>query len=584
MRKFVPATLKNKLIVSFLVFILLPFVLLNVYNFWNFEKVLKENVIQQSNNQVHAMNQTLEDLMGMTFRSLTLLRQDSTITNILKNPEEYSIIDRHQMINTKFESISNSFFLSSPSIYYTILDNKENVYTSFAPRISNKFNDLVKEPWYNELMQQEASYYWSITDDNYVHSDISKSEYFLTLFAEISGNQRETIGVVRISIDFSEWFNTLLSGLPEDQAYFIMEGDGEIILQSEDNIDILMDTVDTVLSRSNKEDYYFTENAPYFVSYNYLDNMDWYMVSLQPLDVMYNNIHSVERNYYVPFTIFMVIFISITLLISTKFTAPLKHLQSKMATVTQGDLSTELAEADYSGELKELVQHFNKMMRDLETSTEELKIEERQKEAMKYKMLLSQVNPHFLNNTLNTIKWIALKEDSKDIEEICVSLGKILEKSLANEIELIKLYEEIDLLNSYIYIQNYRYKGKYKVHYYIEEDVQHALVLKFSLQPIVENTIYHAFPEVNKGNISINIYTLAKHLFIEISDDGIGFEEAKKNNSRGTGVGLKNLEERLRLLFKEEADLTIDSSSKGTKVTLCIPLLMTKPYQEGKDH
>lgn len=549
----------------------------------NFEKVLKENVIQQSHNQVKKMNQTLEDLMGTTFRSLTLLRQDSTITNILKHPEEYSLIDRHRIINDKLEGISNSFFLSSPSIFYTILDNQENVYTSFVPKQSNKYSDLIKESWYTELMEQDVIYQWQITDQNYVHSDISKSEYFLSLMAKITDEQREMHGVARISIDFSEWFNNLLSGLPEDHEYFIMEGNGEIIMQSNDDIEILHDTIETILSRESKDDYYFTEHSPYFVSYNYLDNLDWYMVSLQPLDVMYNHIHLVERSYYIPFTIFTTLFILITLLIATKFTAPLKQLQSKMKDVTQGDLSTELAEEEYSGELRELVQHFNKMVRDLETSTEELKMEERQKEAIKFQMLLSQVNPHFLNNTLNTIKWIALKENSKDIEEICVSLGKILEKSLNNEIELIKLAEEIDLLNSYIYIQNYRYKGRYKVHYQVEEYLMNALVLKFSLQPIVENTLFHAFPEANDGNISIHIYEAQRdNLVIVISDDGIGIEAAKSNQTKGTGVGLKNLKERLHLLFKDESSLTIHSSSQGTTVTLCIPLLISNSYQKGE--
>lgn len=540
---------------------------------------MRENVSEQVHDQLRNINRTLEDLMGMTVQSQVLLKQDTTIIEILETPAKYSLLERYRIIKSKFESINNSFFMSTPPIYFTILDMHGNVYTSYQTKKTNDYNQIVKESWFLDLMNDSSYYRWVITDKNFVHPDFSKSSYLLSLDSKIKGRDNNILGIARVSIDFSAWFNKVLKALPVHQDYFIVGENGKIIDQSNKAAILPNSTIKLIKANTGLEGYFDSKDTSYIINYNYIDALGWHIVNRIPLDIMYDEINEIKMNYFITFIVLLLVFIIIMIFITTKFTNPLKELQKKMKEVVRGNLNTSIPEHRYSGEILALTQHFNKMVRDLDHLIEQLKIEERQKESIKFKMLLTQMNPHFLNNTLNTVKFIALREKNDDITEICISLGKILETSLNSDIELIRLSEELDLLTSYIYIQNYRYKGKFKLVVDYDDHLNDALVPKLSLQPIIENSIYHGFLSRNTGRINIRIFEKSYQLNIEITDDGIGMAEAAKQNSKGSGIGLVNLKERLHILFKGENGFSISSSASGTKVKLFFPLLISKKYQ-----
>src|SRR5690606_3652454 len=147
---------------------------------------------------------------------------------------------------------------------------------------------------------------------------------------------------------------------------------------------------------------------------------------------------------------FMVLFIAITLMIASTVTRPLSHLQNKMKDVVGKSLKIRLPQDTYRGEILDLTRTLNSMLDDMSGLIQRLKEEERQKEAVHFQMLLAQINPHFLLNTLNTMKWIAIRKKNEDIEEICVSLGKLLEMSLNSEIDMIHLKDELELVQAYV--------------------------------------------------------------------------------------------------------------------------------------
>src|SRR5690606_15457932 len=163
----------------------------------------------------------------------------------------------------------------------------------------------------------------------------------------------------------------------------------------------------------------------------------------------------------------------------------------------------------------------------------------RQKQAVRFQMLLYQMNPHFLLNTLNTVKWIARKEKQADIAGICTSLGLILEASLNSDIELISLKEEIKLLRSYEFIQACRFREHFTIIYETEDAVQYALVPKFSLQPLAENCIAHGFNMTDgRGTIWVRARAEGSELVLEVEDNGIGMEEAARRPVRRSGHGI----------------------------------------------
>lgn len=216
--------------------------------------------------------------------------------------------------------------------------------------------------------------------------------------------------------------------------------------------------------------------------------------------------------------------------------------------------------------MRDLAATFNTMMTDIGGLLQKLKLEERQKEALHYQMLTAQMNPHFLLNTLNTIKWIAYEKEEDDIAEISISLGKLLETSLYSDVELIPLQNELDLLQAYVYIQNIRYEGKVRVTLDVEEGLAYALVPKLALQPLMENAFKHGFSTLQEdARVSVRARRSGRSLILELEDNGVGLARAGEHpelRSRKS-IGIANIRQRLQLLFREDGSLVLLEGRRG---------------------
>ncbi|MGR8997350.1 sensor histidine kinase, partial [Klebsiella pneumoniae] len=157
---------------------------------------------------------------------------------------------------------------------------------------------------------------------------------------------------------------------------------------------------------SQEDSEYFTDKASdTLINYIYVESLDWYIVNRIPLSILFTEIEELKRQYFVTFFILMGAFILMTFIIASTITRPLSHLQNKMREVVRKNLKVRLPEQKFRGEILELTRTFNTMLDDTNELIRQLKAEERQKEAVHFQMLLAQMNPHFLLNTLNTIKW-----------------------------------------------------------------------------------------------------------------------------------------------------------------------------------
>lgn len=169
---------------------------------------------------------------------------------------------------------------------------------------------------------------------------------------------------------------------------------------------------------------------------------------------------------------------------------------------------------------------------------------------------------------------------------MCVSLGKLLEVSLNSQVELVYLKDEIELVQAYLHIQRIRYRDSFEVTCEFDDKLEYALVPKLSLQPLVENAIHHGVgPLEQLGLIRIRIYRQdTGTLMLEVADNGIGMEESRRLQVTRTrpGIGLSNLRERLRLLFKGQSKLVVIDTEPGTLVKFSIPFLLSTPYVQKR--
>ncbi|MBB3113304.1 sensor histidine kinase YesM [Paenibacillus phyllosphaerae] len=582
----VPHKLKYRLFAVFALIILLPFSILNIHNYRNIESLMQNKISGQSHEQLDNLHRSLEDQLSIAFKTLIFLEQDLDVRNALQQPDKRNALENKRLMETKFKNLNNSFFLYNPSVYFTLLDDDGHVYTSYQPRVTLDYEQIMNTPSFVSMRSTGASYFWVSDDDNYTSRDISKSPTLLSLYATLKDNRNQTYGWARISIDFSFWFQSMLQKSANDQAYFIISRKGEVIASLAHDMALSEAAIGQVTNQPGNG-YWKDTHHDALVNYSYLPSLDWYMVNQIPLSVLFNEMDGLKQRYYVTFYIITAAFIVVAFMISHAFTRPLSHMQKKMREAVSKDLRIRLPEKNYKGEVLELTQTFNQMMLDMNGLIHRLKAEERQRDAVHFQMLLAQVNPHFLLNTLNTMKWIGLRSKNEEIVEICISLGKLLETSLNADVDLIHLRDEIALTKAFIYIQQVRYSNSFEVEFSCEDEIEFALVPKLSLQPLVDNAIRHGIATVEGGRILIRAYTEpnpaldGEQLVLEVEDNGIGIEQAKLNQEIGRkrpGIGLANVSERLRLLFKAKGTLETQQLDQGTMFRMIMPCLLSKPY------
>ncbi|MGI6005604.1 MAG: sensor histidine kinase [Christensenellales bacterium] len=220
------------------------------------------------------------------------------------------------------------------------------------------------------------------------------------------------------------------------------------------------------------------------------------------------------------------------------------------------------------------------------------------------KALQSQINPHFLYNTLEAIRGKALLEGDRDISDMTEALAILFRYSIARFGDLVSLDEELRTLDYYLTIQKYRFRDKFKVVKHIEnpERCLNTKIPKLTIQPIVENAIYHGL-ETKRGHgvITISVYPVQSRLMVTISDNGVGIDEetvkklnaqmnsdiasfAEDTGERGVGIALVNINERIKLCYGEGYGITVYSTlGAGTDVELSIPLLQMPRMEESSD-
>lgn len=287
--------------------------------------------------------------------------------------------------------------------------------------------------------------------------------------------------------------------------------------------------------------------------------------------------------------VFGIVLLLISIFISTIFassiTKPLKKLQRLMKEVEGGNLDINYKSTS-ADEIAQLGKSFNQMVLKLKALLNKVYYEQRAKRKAELAALQSQIKPHFLYNTLDTIQWKAIEHDAYDVSDMIMALSNLFRLSLNDGKEIIKLRDEIGHIKSYLFIQEVRYQDKLNYSIDYDEKILDCKVLKLIIQPIVENAIYHGIKSRRKeGQIDIKINSKGEDIIILVEDNGIGIrkEELKDLNlalkkgkiSRGQGYGMFNVNERIQLEFGKMYGVSIDSIyNVGTKVTITIPKLL----------
>lgn len=377
----------------------------------------------------------------------------------------------------------------------------------------------------------------------------------------IAGNNRP-YGVIFVTIkeeDFRRYYEYFTS---EYADFYLVDQNGKIISSSERML----------LGKQFPEieaEMILVQDLPYYhcTAFATID-------TTTALDDLYN-----EPELWIISLAILLIALILIFIILKRSTGALSQLVKKMSNARNTRYG-EYIELGGSREIEELSYTYNEMLDELNSYISELIETQKQKRKAEIAALQMQINPHYVYNTLASIKWLIFQGDTEKSTKTIDAFITLLRSTIGDADEYIPISREIDNLKNYVLINNTRYGDRIRVEYQVDAACENSRIPKMILQPFVENAFFHAFPYEAEGMIKIIIGKKEGKLEIRIADDGVGMPDDRLRDMRGgrrdrehfNGIGVRNVDDRLKLLYGSEYDLKIESEEmKGTTVILLIP-------------
>lgn len=322
------------------------------------------------------------------------------------------------------------------------------------------------------------------------------------------------------------------------------------------------------------------DNQTWYVAVTKLNYIEGYVYQLVPITDALKNVAYVFLAVLAAVIFIGALLIFISAKISNTITQPINRLIVQMETVESGNLS--LQPEVYHGEMQVLAEKFDHMVSQVHMMFEEVKETEKEKREMEMLALQAQINPHFLYNTLNSILWLSELQGADKVTQMLDSLIKVLQYTVDNTKEFVRVRDEVAFIHNYIRILNFRYFERFSFIFDIKEDTLEYEMPRFILQPLVENAVLHGFDNNDlNATVKLSIHLQDGELFLCVSDDGRGMPEEKIREILHTDssskkslnkIGLYNVNQRICLTYGEEYAIHIDSKvGCFTKVTVRIP-------------
>ena len=546
-------TMKNSMLLQlFFYYIIgnLLFVLfLSSIFYYTSKYIIMNKEIEYTNENVISTSRYITLYADKLKNMINLLSVDADVRNFLISGNEDSKKSIEKMIYSILE-----YNKGIKSI--TVIGKNGNIVSSDKNNDMKISENMMKEKWYVDAINNSDMPVFNPSRKNST-SSMNSALWFLSISRDIKNSKGENLGVIVFDIKYEileRYLNSISFGKQIDNI--IVDKNNNIIYYKDVKCFADKKCLAKFSEKNKKKDTYLYETQ--------IENTNWNLRSLANT----NDLVTLKKNFsHIVIIIFLVslAFSSIiTFIVITKILKPLIKLENHMQNFENNLREFHLSEKT-GYEIQNLVEHFNVMVEKIKYLRE-----------YEIKALHSQINPHFLYNTLDTIIWMAEFEDNEKVISITKSLANYFRLSLSNGHEKIPLKDEIMHTKEYLFIQKQRYEDKLSYFFNIEDESLLSIeVPKIIIQPIVENSIYHGIKNLSgNGIITIDVYRQNSTVNISVKDNGIGFEKAKQfKKSKTGGVGFQNVDKRIKFYYGKNYGVFInkDNKTKGAEVIIKIP-------------
>lgn len=560
----------KKLFVLLITGSILPLTVTSAYSYLSARSQLLKQACENMDHTNRQINNNVNNQIGIFLQMSGLLYTNSTLKSYLTR--EY---DRALDFVSAYGYINDLFF---------------------GMMASNAYISEIRVYVPNETLPADGVFIHHLTDDsrtpqwifdlskNYgpnVHTKVyldEKGQGFLTLARNMDfGNIHSSYGVLTLTFEENSLFSMIEQESKGRDIYILDEN--ETILSTRDKGLLTKNMEELIGQELPDHDGYKIIDISGKNSLVVCNSMErgWKTVSIVPLDELLKSTHSTTTKVLIVAVLCFLLTFALMMLISHYFNTRIASLTRQIDMIEREDFSSRITIRG-NDEIGRLALSLNDMTNRLSQLINELYKKELARKDTELYALQSQINPHFLYNTLSVISSLAIRKGDQEISAIINHLASFYKTSLNKGKRYISVEDELDLTKHYIAIQHMRFRSQFQESYELDQALYPCRTLKLVLQPFVENAINHAASDKSGPlHIVIRLYCIGAKIYYEVEDDGAGMtpECLQKLNSGNTeaGFGIYNVNQRIRLAYGEEYGVTVESAmGKGTRVCICIPL------------
>lgn len=580
---------KRMILYNFLIIICIAF-LISIYTYYFYKKDVIDSEAANSANRLHLVASRIEiacdELVNIVQNCAG--RQSLFLTSILsgrdsRSSEEAGIYAANVLRDLCAISGYNEY------IHKITVYEKDSLFiqagTSYGS--SNDADCIMAAPWFDELLNKNMQEYTLTLRDNPFPLNAKTIPQLLPLLRPLQYSKKESPQDAWVCLTLSpKLFQDTMGLLSQDESVLIMTSDFSPVSSmnmepfSLADIQAFLDAHPEQSGCSRVQ----LSDMDCILTWERLSVSGFILCEVLPLENVSLNPNAIRTTLGLVFISSIVIGFSLSLLFTRYLTCPIMRLIRHMEVISSGDFSKN-PDIESNDELGIIGRQINDMSSRVSALMENRIRDEQEKKNLEIKMLQAQINPHFLYNTLDSIKWIATMQHNNGIVKVVSALSSLLKNMAKGFNEKVTIRQELDFLDNYITIEKIRYIELFDVEITIDDpSLYEARIVKLTLQPLVENSIFSGIePSGKPGLIKIHIFSQEQVLFISIHDNGIGISEenivrlltdtSRVSENYMSGIGLPNVDRRIKLVYGPKYGIKIDSEEGVyTCVTVSLPL------------
>jgi two-component system, sensor histidine kinase YesM len=581
-----------KVVLTILIVCLIPTIFNSVFFYRSASDVVKENVRESSRQIARQAAESLSFIFSNGSDMSDLIYSNERIQEIVKDDLKSGTPAAEKEENQEYMTSylnSNIYTSSFVRIIYVLKEDGMSWGSgTFSPYKLSKVN-VDEMDWAEEAVRRDGELVWGGLQYDRFSGAGENTDLILPITRVLKDfDTMENIAYVQVSLDGKAILDKINQiKLGKTGHFFVVNEQAEVMIDND--LKTLHKPVENKEMReyilSNKREFEFEEEEiPYYGVTEPIGN-GWLIVGRVPTSEITGEIILIQKIIIGASVIFGILAILVGSFIAKKVTDPVKILTKQMKLVGEGNLKVRTS-VDSKDEIGMMSSEFNHMINRVEELLQQVKEEQHQKQEAVLRAIKHRINPHFLFNTLSTIRWLVQFKQTERANTALTALSKLLEGNMGKTGNFISIKEEIDLVEQFMVILQIRYEQKFHLVTDFEEGVEDWEIPRMLLQPIVENAIFHGIvPTGREGTVWITGTNIPGGIQIEIRDDGVGVEQdmlqrvqrSSDGDNSYVGIGLSHVADSIRLYFGPNSKLEI-SSGEGTVVKL---VLITKT---GGDH